>query len=430
MIFILLSQITSSITIGATWKFNTQRVSDNSSLIIHDFTGTNLIHIMIQNSSQYNSLQNYLNFYCVSNETWVPLLEYVSIHEVTNKEFPVFIPIEKKGKYYFSIYSCGVPIQAKTITFWFSNSWGYLIFEKYPCLYITWIEVGFYSILLIIVIVNSCRHCNFIVLLNWIIIISIAIQMICDTVSAVLYTVSNKNEELRGLNIAAQVMSCIRIFILILLSMFLASGLSIVYERLSWKKCLLIFISSAIFAVLAFFTENVTNTSSNLVFEVMVMIVYGVIFLIYGCILYYLTNEAIQTLSSHLVMIASVHIEPTTTPSYRKRELLYINRNCSTALLFLLVLSSILYRVGIFYYFITYLIIAIANAVIMCVIAYYCRLRKAMAATYGDDQEAYEVKNDPEDPNEEMKEWEYGMTLPPMPVENTYSPHKIYPKDP
>ena len=423
MFFFLLFYSLQGLIPGNSWAFNVQRVSSNSQLIIHKLEGDNETNVMVQTRSQYNSLQNFGFFFCEDNRT-IPIHDFVSIHYVN--QTPAYVPIEDSGTYYFSLYSCGKNFTITRIVFGFHNSWGYLFFEFYPCIYISWIEVGFYLILFILLLINACRQRGIAILLNWIIIGSTGIQMVCCTVAATLYLLSNMNESSTGLQIAANVMSCVRTFILIVLSLFLASGLSIVYEKLPWQRIVFIIVSSAIFAVFEFLIENIATTGFSLLFEILVYLVYCILFILYAAAVYYLARKATETLSAHLVMIASYHIDPVTTPSFKKRDLLEMTKNCAICILFIVVLFSILFRIGLLYYFITFLVNAIAIAVCVGIISYQCRVRKAMSATYGDDEDAY-VVDDIE--SQQMKPWEYGMTLPPMPVES-YPQNKIHPGDP
>ena len=73
-----------------------------------------------------------------------------------------------------------------------------------------------------------------------------------------------------------------------------------------------------------------------------------------------------------------------------------------------------------------YIICSLSTAVMYGVLAYKFRLRKDMAADYGDSKVDYEIANVE---TEELREWQYGMELPPMPVEN-HKLGEIYPSEP
>ena len=180
-------------------------------------------------------------------------------------------------------------------------------------------------------------------------------------------------------------------FCLLMLTLFLVSGLSIIYEKIKLFKVFLIIGMSALFALSEFFfNEYLSNTYSFIIY-ILISVFFIIIYILYSLLLFHLTYHSMNTIDAHMAMIYNSNIDPQTTPTFRKRKLLELCRKCSLSILLIFVLSSILYRMGAFYYFISFLIVEVAMAILLSIICWSCRLRYKMAATYCDDEEAYFV---------------------------------------
>ena len=391
------------------WTFNEQRVSKNAEIIIRSIDGYGDFYLMIQNTKQYKIFRAFNTFICNATQ---PAFDYISTYYIDTSNLPQNFPINPNmsgGIYHFTIYNCLSPIRITRITFSFLNTWGRLPFEKYPLLFICWIETGFYLVLFILCLINSLKHRELRVLLHYLILGTVFICTASTATSSLLFLYANdKNDRAKNINqsaisISASVLLCLRNFCLLMLSLFLVSGLSIVYERLKTKKVIMIISLSAIFTIVEFMIDSYISYSFSLGVYSLFFIFFIVLYILFTIFLVNLSSHSLNTLNAHIVMIYSANIDPETTPSYRKKELLETCKRCSIAILLIFVASSILYSVGVFYYFISYLLIAISMAVLVSIICWTCRLRYKMAATYCDDEDAY-VINDGNNGNNDQQQ--------------------------
>lgn len=380
------------------WTFKKERVSKNAEIIIHSIKGSGDFNLMIQNKAQHDTLTISKYFLCNSS---TPIYQCMSLNPINKSELPqsfLINPNMGAGYYYFTIYNCISPMKIQRITFSFLNSWGRLPFEKYPLIFICWIESAFYLVLLILCLINSLKHTELRVLLHYLIVGTVFIFTLSTIISGVLYTYTNrKSNKVNDINqnaiwITSSILLCLRNFCLLMLILFLVSGLSIIYEIIKVSKILLILLLSALFTVSEFLCDSdVLNDISFSIYAI-IYVIFIVLYILYSIFLINLSCHSMNTLEAHLVMIQDANIDPETTPTYRKIELLEHLRKCSIAILLFFVGSSILRRMGIFYYFISYLIIEIAMAILLSLVCWFCRLRYKMAATYYDDEEAYVAK--------------------------------------
>jgi hypothetical protein len=229
-----------------------------------------------------------------------------------------------------------------------------------------------------------------------------------------MYVVANGQEETGGLITAASVMASASLFALTLLSMLLAAGLSFVFEKLPTGITVKAILVSLAFTVVEFLFNADFVAGWSLVARVFVSLAFivSLIFLLFFLISF--AHSALERLDSHLVMIHAVGIIPESTPTHRKHRLLRHARAIASTVPLFLVASMLVFELGLVPYFVAYLVFAIAAAMLYGYIAYQCRLREAMAATYAETSQDYIVGVDAP----AMKVWEPGMPLPPMPVES------------
>lgn len=379
------------------WTFNHQRVSKNAHIIIQKIKGEGDIFLMIQNKNQFTVLSSSKYFICNGS---IPLFNHISTHYVNTSILPQSFPINPNmggGIFYFTLFNCLSSISVKRITFSFLNTWGRLPFEKYPLIYICWIESAFYIVLFILCLINSAKHTELRVTLHYLILGTVFIYTLSIIITSVLFTYANSRSD-KGVDINQNIISilssvllCLRNFCLLALILFLVSGLSIVYEKISTSRVIMIISISAVFSVAEFLCDSYVSDNFSFGIYSLIYVIFIILYILYGALLLYLAYHSLNTLEAHLSLIYTANIDPNTTPTFRKLELLDRCRKCSIAILLFFVGSSMLYRMGVFYYFISYLIIEIAMSILISIVCWYCRLRYKMAATYCDDEEAYIV---------------------------------------
>lgn len=411
MLFLILARLSISARILRAY-FATERVSDHSSITIVA-TKPELEEaqsILVQTKTQYReSFRDLRNLLCYVNNT--PRGEFT--YNFVLDQLPYTFDMEKGGTYMFAIYNCTNTFEISSISYYFHNSWGYLPFGRYPVKFVTWIEVAFYAILLILWIINTIHHRKIVILIHYVILVNIIIQTAASAINGCVYHFINLNSEARDLTIANNVIGFVRNFSLVLLSLLLAAGLSVVYEVLPWRKWAAIGAVSLLFAAAEFLIDSTFTEGFDILGSVLLIVLYFITYGLHVWAIYHYSLQALQTLQAHLVKCAAAHIDPVTTPSYKKIDILKFTRTAAICILLLFVLSSLCYRLGWFYYFITYIIVALFTAILYGIICWKLRIRNAMAATYGDEQDAYEIQDD-----QEMVEWEPGVKMPPMPVES------------
>jgi len=128
-------------------------------------------------------------------------------------------------------------------------------------------------------------------------------------------------------------------------------------------------------------------------------------------------------LTEHMIMISIRGINPESTPTLRKIEMLSNFRNFGLVCFVFIMFSTMFYTYDEFSGWVSYLAASVFGLSIDISIAYYCRLRNAMTTTYDEDADMYEVNED-----EELKNWTPGVPLPPIPT-GISSLQKVYPSE-
>jgi hypothetical protein len=241
-------------------------------------------------------------------------------------------------------------------------------------------------------------------------------------VTALFYFKANRSENVNGWVIAASIALCVRHFGLISLSLFLVAGLSIVYVVLPWTtvvKCLGIALA---FVLVEFLCDSEIVIRVFAWWIIIAFLLFIGIFMIYSAMIANLADAAVAVLDAHLVMCMSIGVVPETTPSERKKEMLAAMRKFARLTMAVMAMSLVFHQLISYVHFLAYIILAISTFLLHCNICWVCRLRKAMAATYGESAEDYAVP--PEDA--ELRPWEYGMELPPMPIFVEGAPDQVH----
>lgn len=393
----LLFPFISSLDYKDHWAFHHERVSSNAIIYIHEIDGKWDFNLMIQSQRQYNK---YETFTCKNN---LPTMSYVSTSKINSTGFPQAFPIMSGGGvYYFSIFNCNRSFIINSISFSFLNSWGRLPFSKYPCIYITAVESAFYLVLFVLFIINVCNHMNLLTRLHVLIGTTIGISFLSCILSASLLISTNRKDsdfvsiKQNAIYISSSVFLCFRNFCLLMLTLFLSSGLSIVYEKLEICTVFWIVFVSGLLGILGFLFDSDALSSWPSIFRPVAFMLFIMVFVLEILYLIRLSAAALATLNAHMEMIDSAGIDSNTTPTYRKRQLLSKLRIYSIVLQGFFFVSLLLYQSGAFLYFISYLIISFANALLLSFICWKCRLRKNMAASYYSPEDSNDINPDNE----------------------------------
>jgi hypothetical protein len=245
------------------------------------------------------------------------LIDYV--YTITDP--PEKFAIPEGGFYYFYLANCSRPVRIQEISIAIHNNWGWLRWSHFPILIFGWIEVGAYLVLLILVLVNSFRNAKLRFFFHKFIIGVLIARIVTAVVNGVLYVLANRSlENGNFVNVTSSVLVGIQMFILIMLSLFIATGMSTVYERIPRCDVAKMIVFSTIVA--AFVSLCDTGIGTDFIWALLTIAAFIIVFLVYWFLIESFSAKAISVLQAHLLMILAIHIDPTTTPSERKRQLL------------------------------------------------------------------------------------------------------------
>jgi hypothetical protein len=403
---------------GSAWVFLDDRVSDSSTFTLRDVRPRGAHGLFILNPAQRSDvLGGYLT--CYSNN--IPSIPYVSAWLISS--LPASFDIAVGGHYYFWLYRCSEPLSVAFVEYDFHNEWGYLSWSDRPILFGAWLQVAAHAVLLALIVVNWFHHSTMRLLLHRIIVISVSVELIASFVVAVCYLCANRSMLVRRWVIAASAAVCVGHFAVVSLSLVVVAGLSIVYDTLDRPtigKC----IGPALaFAIFEFFSDSqiFIRIAGGLVI-VVTLVSSLVIAGVYVTIVYLLLEDPIKVLDAHLAMCLATRLAPETTPSEQKTKMLVRMKYITCTAIVLVILALLLQSVVPHAHFISYFEGGLFVFVLHAWICWACRLRKEMAATYGESAEDYEIPLD----NTELRSWEYGMELPPMPVLVEGAPSEIH----
>lgn len=276
---------------------------------------------------------------------------------------------------------------------------------------IYWFETLVYLIFIFLWTKNRCKHKLISVKMHTVIHICCSLHLAFAIAQSIILTIYEFRKPFHAVKTGIDIIECFKTFVLSCLSLFLASGLSIVFDKITPITYMMIFTSAGFFNVMSFVLSTTAEVYIPLWLSIILCIFYVGGYMYYFGLILYLERESLNALKTHLILIAERNIDPKTTPSYRKLKLLTFARNASISMFFVIVICFILYFSTIAPYWLVTGLQCIAMAILYGIVMYMCRIRNAMASTYFDDEDAYVVDDD----DNEKQNWERGMKLPPMP---------------
>lgn len=335
--------------------------------------------------------------------------------------------IRRGGTFSFYIYNCTPEINETNVnsmgTFHFQNKWGYLPPRVFPIMIYSCIESAYFVGLLIAGIVNKCHHPLIVVSLHNLVLLTVTATFVSSFAIALTLSVSNSFFSNVTLPIVYS-FRAIKLMLICILCISIAMGVSIVVENPTKKDIGISILCSFLFALAQFFTMFTITSSNNSV----LIITSGVSFILFYCIYCATFSNYISTtlkiLHENMVQIAEMGIDPFTTPTFRKIKMVNRLRKIAIIILVIDLMSGLAYSLFTSSLYIIYIIGSILEAGFFTYMSWEVRIRKRMAATYLDNEDAYIVPNNQED----KIQWEFGMAIPKLPTE-AHDMKKIFADD-
>ncbi|OHT01416.1 hypothetical protein TRFO_31799 [Tritrichomonas foetus] len=287
-----------------------------------------------------------------------------------------------------------------------------------------WVETVGFLIYTILFTINTLHHRNIRVILHKVLYIVLISEFILSFINASIFTTLIFFPSNVILITLSYIISVVMNVIVLCFSMLISTGISIVFEIIPLKQVFAIVTTSLIFGISLFLLEFMATVSISFLIYVIIIIIFCCGYIAYFTCLMHFSRIAVNALSVHLDMISQRGINPNTSPSFKKIKLLEFSRNCSVALFFFLVVCYILYFVEVLNFWSIRLVRTLFVLILYGIICWKLRIRQAMSATYGDDEDAYAAREDSgsgcNQEDEEMRlqtlrQWAPGMTLPPIP---------------
>ena len=302
-----------------------------------------------------------------------------------------------------------------------------------PVVAIYWIQTFVFLVYSILWTINTLHHKNVRVLLHKVLYIILILEFFLSLGDAIATTYIFKFPRNEVATVLANIFNVLSNVGIASFSLVFLSGLSIVFESLPTLHIVLICVAGLIYSISLFLLEFIIATTPTFATTLLLIIVYAVAYMIFLFEILRFSSLAMNALHIHLEMIIERGINPKTTPTYRKIKLISFTRNCTMFLFLFWEICYILYFLGILEFWSIRLVIALFVIILFGIICYKFRIRQAMAATYGDDEDAYIVHQENEENSEsssELESWKPGVVLPPIPQINHHSQNKIHAKDP
>lgn len=282
-----------------------------------------------------------------------------------------------------------------------------------PFQIISWIMTVYFFILTIVWSVNWFHH----PLIRTTIHTFIYGMFILELVSSLVLSVSNTIEspilQDNGLILADIATGITNTYILWIFQSF-AIGLSITVEKLTCSEWTLSIVVSLIYSIPQIFIGSSMSNS----FSIALLSVMSAIF-IFGYITYFIafqifSHRTLNQLLAHMVILASRGIDATTTPTYRRIKMLKQFRIIGLVIFLFEAATTLLSAADLLLNWVAFLIIQVLTGVLCGTICYLFRIRRAMSATFFEDEAAYEVPDESEI-LERGSRWIPEMPLPKIP---------------
>jgi hypothetical protein len=414
MLLLLAAGGLSYVTDGRVYCKDVRDFSDDCEMIVSSGEDGWPISIFLTTVQQHNKIASgstFVPFGCASNEdpTGIDVTYTFQADEHDNT-----FRIAEAGKYAVCSYNCNGAAPTDW-SFRIRHSWGWLDEEIYPLTYIPMCEAVLYLVLFIASLVNRRRHKAMRLAIHTVIMVALGIHFVGAAISAGFYMVSNFDGTDQRALIVPEVFALINNFCVLCLCLILAAGLSIARPRLPPGQLVPIvcdcFAFAGINAVLV--SSWFKDAKSELSLVVSFVAMYVIAYIIFLFMILKLFKESYGILRQHLAMIRQCGIDPKRTPTRRKMRMLQRLREVALVAFLVFVVSTFFAVWDLIPIWVAYLIIMVADFIVYGAVSYLYRIREKMAATYGDDVDAYIANSSRDEGN--LAEWRPGMILPPLP---------------
>jgi hypothetical protein len=323
--------------------------------------------------------------------------------------------IAEAGEYAVCSYNCSGPGPTDW-SFRIRHTCGWLDEGIYPLAYIPMCEVILYLVLFVPWLVNRLHNRAMALAIHTLVLIALVIHLIGAAVGACIYMLSNFHGTDQRALIVPEVFAMVNDFCILCLCLFFAAGLSISRKKLRPGTIAAIVIDCFTFAavhsvLVGTWFRDVKSDLSIIILAIGIYITAYVIFLVMNLKLF---NASYRILRTHLAIIMECGIDPEGTPTRRKMRMLRRLKHAGLNVFLVFVVSTFLAVWDVAPIWATYLAVMVADFLFFCVACTLCRIRKDMAATYGDDVDV-RIVNDSKD-KRNLVEWHPGMPLPPLPA--------------
>lgn len=272
-----------------------------------------------------------------------------------------------------------------------------------PVIGLSFFETIIYLIFAILWKVNSNHHPHIKVLLHKVLFGVLISEFILSLINSIVYTVMVSFPGNFALTVITTIIALLMNGAILFLSSFLATGVSIVFDTISPHRIALVSISSLLFAIALALIETLQRIEITDALYIIILVFFIISYILYFIILVYSAKVAIRALTLHMRIIAERGINPNSSPTFKKMKMLEFTRNFAVVTIFFIVLFYLLFFVNVLRFWIVYMIKVVFMVLIVAVICYRCRIRRAMAATYGDDDDVYAVNDDDEQDPENQR---------------------------
>jgi hypothetical protein len=329
------------------------------------------------------------------------------------------------GRLWFYAYNCSGHISVPKLSMYLREPSGWLSPSRFPVVPMAWIETAYYVVLLVLWTINRLHHKAMGLVIHNLIFVAIFLGFVNSFSIGAQYSVANSIKGREDLIYSAEYVPPFRNAALLMLSLFFASGVSTVIDCPSVRQTAIYVVGCVVFSVAEFLITShvIEEPSQSLAVSIILIGIYLISYVGYVVLFYYYSMRTLRILEAHLAMIDSVGIDPETTPTRRKIQMVARLRTCGALVFFVFVLSTIVYLLAFVAYWVLYLITTLMVIAMFGLISWVCRIRSKMVAQYGNDQEAYVVRD-----TQESKPWQPGMVLPPLPTAE-YNPNVIHAGD-
>ena len=406
---------------------DTADVRDSSTLEVEQKTSTTIFWMMLTSSEVASSLMANISdgdeFICEGN---IPNVSVNYIFQVTDN--PFYYDIEKGGQMAFFAFNCSGPlVLPNDVSFVLKSPWGYLSGNIMPVLVIVWIEFAWFLVLLIIWIVNMCRHKQIQVLIHHLIFFALITQCVTSALQGCLYLYMNFNKETTALLVLNDVVQLIMNWVGLALVLCFGVGISIVKDQFHPCELAIVVLLPLAFAFVQFLlSSTVMAQYISFGLSIALLVIFCIIYLAFLVVYGVMMEASLRVLKEHMLLIQANGINPKHTPTHRKIKMLKRLRNYGMAIFFLYVFSALLFQTKVFVFWVVRLVVDVFTCVIFTLVCWLCRLRSKMATTYFEDQEAYEV-NPSDPPGGQLTDWRPGLKLPPLPKYSRKRDMRVYP---